>query len=255
MGKGKYGSDSAAESVMYWTTDHGFDVDISEFIKSEKEEKTEYGWMCHVWRATVTWGSYSYELATSHFNMNILADDIKNHLIAQNFPDFSYKVDGYNNMTEQYYEETRGTFSSVLDRKITRYNPVQNEYTTTYVLRDDHYQEEAVFDYVHKGEPEDYIKGDFTKTVIKHCKKDLYVVNDTKLEKHYRNSLKGIFSSPYEKVEMLRTYYSISKNSYIQKLKFHNNMFEVEYIGDPFSDIIETNIKKIVTSKFPEYIL
>ena len=48
MGKGKYNSDSHAESIMYWTTDLGFDVDISEFVKSETEERNEHGWMCHV---------------------------------------------------------------------------------------------------------------------------------------------------------------------------------------------------------------
>lgn len=255
MGKGKYMSNNTNESVMYWTTDHGFDVDISPFIKSEKEEKTPHGWMCHVWRATVTFGTYSYELSTSHFNMNILADDIKQHLIEQHIPDFSYCIDGYNELTEQYYTETKNTLNSALDRKQTRYNPVKDEYVTTYVLRDEHFVEEATIQYTHIGDPSDYIQGDFTKEVLKYCKHDRYPIQGTKIRNHYQSELKDIFSSPWAKVKILKTYYSISTNSYFQKFQFHEDSFEVEYCGDPSKKEIRTNIKAHVSDKYPEYIL
>jgi len=255
MGKGIYGGENSNESVMYWTTDHGFDVDISPFIKSENKERTEHGWMCHVWRATVTFGDYSYELATSHFNMNILADDIKAHLLSKNFPNFSYKIDGHNDITKQYYEEVRGKFGSSLERKDTRYNPVRNIYTTEYELRDDNWQVESKFSYIHRGNPDTHIKGDFFKEILKHCKKDRYPVNETQIPRHCKRELKDLFSLRWQKVEMKKTWYVISTDSYIQQMEFHDKFFEFPFIGDAYNKEMKTDVVKFISNKFPEYVL
>jgi hypothetical protein len=128
MGKGNYRSDSVAESVMFWTTDLGFDVDISEFVRSE-EQKICFGkTKCYYHSATVTFKDYSYVLETSHFNMNILAEDIKKHLTSINHPEFSYLIKDYNIMSESFFNETFQKFGSTLSREKTLYNPSKNEY-------------------------------------------------------------------------------------------------------------------------------
>lgn len=254
MGKGSYGSDKSNESIMYWTTDAGFDVDISPFIKSEKKEKTEHGWYSYVWRATVTFGNYSYELATSSFNMNILADDIKKHLLEQNLPDFTYKLESFI-LTRQYYEETRGKFSTMLDRKETLYNPVKDTYYTKYLLRNEKYQTEAEFTYIHKGSPDYYVRGDFTKEVLKHCKSDMYVVSETVLEKISKRVLKKVFPNPKVRKRTTKTYYKVSENILVQKIEVNGKLCQFVHDGNPNDDRLETNLEKYLHYKFPEYIL
>ena len=82
MGKGNYRGDTH-EIVMFFTTkDGGFDVDLTPFVKDtiETYDPDLNRTVLH-WTSNVTFKEYCFQLKTTHFNINVLAEKIKNHLI------------------------------------------------------------------------------------------------------------------------------------------------------------------------------
>lgn len=83
MGKGNYRG-SKEDSIMFWlTTDYNVNCDIEPFHTYEINGDK---W----WKTNIHYEDYSYELKTRHFNMNIHAKDIVNHLSEYGPKDFKY---------------------------------------------------------------------------------------------------------------------------------------------------------------------
>lgn len=252
MGKGKYGSDKSNESVMFWTTDSGFDVDISPFIKSEKQEMTENGWKSYVWTATVTFKDYSYQLKTSHFNMNILADDIKQHLMDIKHPDFAYKIDYHNPLTQKYFEELSDKFGYDVKREETLYNPVKNHYTTRYqiVTKDVQWKYRDVF-YTHQGNMEDYVPGSILEFIKSQCDKDLYRAgykHDSFAKTILTICQKGLSSN---KIEVDDTFYSVSGDHYVQPIIIGSKT--IKYISPSKTKVDRKEVKEFLKREVIEY--
>ncbi len=256
MGKGAYRSDSVAENIMFWTTDLGFDVDISEFIKSE-EQRVIYGTTkCHYWYATVTFKDYSYVLETSHFNMNILADDIKNHLIDIKHPEFSYLVKDYNYLSSKCFEETFYKLGSTINRVKTLFNPTKNEYYLYYNLNKN-YKCIGEFIYTHKGAPENYVPGDIFNYIQN-------LVKDKKILPSYEVNFGTSQESPIKNCE--RIIKKINNNSLsIGKVFFNilNETYSVQFKSTTRSKRFKTkdfkpdsnDIKSFLHINFPEYLI
>jgi hypothetical protein len=252
MGKGKYGSDKINESVMYWTTDSGFDVDISEFVKHNREKPDKHGCK-YIWKATVTFKDYSFELETSHFNINMFEDQIKEHLIEINHPEFAYKIDHHNPLTQKYFEELSYKFGYDVKREETLYNPVKNHYTTRYqiVTKDSQWKYRDVF-YTHKGNIEDYIPGSIFKFIVSKCDKDLYRASykhDSLAKKVESICKKGLSTA---RIEVDDTYYSVSGDYFVQP--FTVGTKKVKLIT-PTKEPSREEIKKFLKTELVEYVI
>lgn len=109
MGKGNYRG-TPAECIMYFlTNDYNVDCELTNFkvVEKTKKESRKAG---QISVTRVKWKDYSFELRTSHFNIDILAEDIIKHLSKANLPDFCYKpkrdtpmrMDGWNVLGEKF---------------------------------------------------------------------------------------------------------------------------------------------------------
>lgn len=256
MGKGNYRSDSVAESVMFWTTDLGFDVDISEFVRSE-EQKICFGkTKCYYHSATVTFKDYSYVLETSHYNMNILAEDIKKHLISINHPEFEYLIKDYNIMSESFFNETFQKFGSTLSREKTLYNPSKNEYKFHYSLLKFKSNQRKDIVYTHVGEFSEYIPGSFY-THIRNLAKNNQIDNIYPVEiSGVANKLKIVAKKILEKNGntslKLQLFFNITEEKYY--LEFVTNTDKKEFVTSDFDPDPES-IKLFLHENFPEYLI
>lgn len=256
MGIGKYHSGSTAESIMYWTTDLGFDVDISEFVQSE-EKRVVYGkTKCYYWYATVTFKDYSYVLETSHFNLNILAEDIKKHLISINHPEFEYLIKDYNSMAESMFKETFQKFGSTLNREKTSYNPSKNEYKCYYsLLKYKPLRKDIV--YTHTGKINEYISGSFFEH-IKYLAKNNQIDNIYPVEiSGVANKLKILATKILEKngnksLKLGKLSFNINEDKYY--LEFVTSINKKQYITHNFDPDPES-IKTFLHENFPEYLI
>lgn len=254
MGKDDYGSDKTNEVIMYWTTDAGFDVDISEFVRSENEEKTKNGWKSYFHTATVTFKDYSWELKTSHFNLNLLADEIKQHLIDIKHPEFAYRIDHHNPLTQKYFEELSPRFGYDVKREETVYNPVKNEYTTRYqmVEKDNQWRYYDVF-YTHKGDIEDYKEGSIFEFIKSKCVKDLYRADykHQGLGKRFERAVKKYLAT--NRIEIKDTLYYVSNNHFIQSIKV--GTVERKFYCEDNKKVEFSEIKKFFIEEAPEYVI
>lgn len=238
---------------MFWTTGAGFDVDISEFIKSEKKEMIEHGWTSHVWTATVTFKDYSYEIKTSHFNINILANEIKKHLMDINHPEFAYKIDHHNPLTQKYFEELSPKFGYDVKREETVFNPVKNHYTTRFqiVTKEVNYKYRDVY-YTHKGNIEDYIPGTILEFIKANCDKDLYRASYK--HEQFASKILNICNKSLSsnKIEVDDTFYSVNNDYFVQPIKIGTKT--INYISET-KTIDITKIKDFLRNEVIEYII
>jgi hypothetical protein len=253
VGKGNYNG-TVAESIMYWTTSSGFDVDITEFVKSEEKKRIKpTNYLGYYWTATVTFKDYSYEIETTHFNINILAESIKEHLIEIKHPDFSYKIDHHNPLTQKYFEELHYKFGYDVKREETVYNPVRNHYTTRYqiVTKDTQWKYRDVF-YTHQGDMEDYVEGSIFKFIVSQCDKDLYKADykHTGLAKRVESVCKKGLST--KRIEVDDTFYSISGDHFIQPFIIGSKKFE---FITPTKEPHRNEIKDFLKKEAIEYII
>lgn len=247
MGKGNYRGDTH-EIVMFFTTkDGGFDVDLTPFVKDtiETYDPDLNRTVLH-WTSNVTFKEYSFQLKTTHFNINVLAEKIKNHLIDIKHPEFSYKIDkAFDVITNHYYDESFIKFAYNLVIIDTLYNPVTDEYKTYYNFdgRD--------IEYVHKGDPSKYKCGDFLKFVKNNALKKLYKFQSTNLNKT-EEEFNSLFNQLRINVLCVgNTYYNVEDDNYLVEIK--NSLNSYIYVTKDITCIHD--IKDYLKKEFPEYIL
>lgn len=252
MGKGNYRGETH-EMVMFFTTkDGGFDVDLTPFVKEDEPtyDKNSKRKANH-WVSTVTFKDYSFQIRTTHFNINILAEYIQDHMIAQKHPEFAYKIENpYNALTKHYFDESFMKFSYNLDRKETLYNPVKDEYTTRYIFVGD-----EIF-FTHKGNPENYKSGSFIDFVKSQATEKLYKFNSAdsnKVEKEFKRILNKLSTKA---LQLGNTYYNVVDDNYLVEIKTPTTMkyYITNSLEEP-SRKGKNPIKEYIKEEFPEYIL
>lgn len=240
----KYRSDNVAEGIMYWLqADWGLDCYLTDFVKFEKNGS-------YYWVSTVTWNDYSFEFTTTHFNLNIIAENICNHLKSQNFENFFYKVDLYNpkrvNLRKEYEH-----YYGYIDFQVCLKNDYTNEHKFIFKL------DNKIYEFIYN---DNYEYGDFLKFLDSirgneeySLSSDLkiYKIADFFVEKHFDRS----------KIQSFKILCNVNMKKYFVAFKLNNKVLknEINFCEDDSDESqkneIILNFGKSLISQYPEVLL
>ena len=248
MGKGNYRGDTH-EIVMFFTTkDGGFDVDLTPFVKDtiETYDPDLNRTVLH-WTSNVTFKEYSFQLKTTHFNINVLAEKIKNHLIDIKHPEFSYKIpDSYHKLGKRFFDETHFRFGYALNNKLTTYNPVKDEYQYYYNLDG----ETIVYSFIGDSY---YIPDSFLNFVLSHAKKNEYEVTFgyNRIAPAINRLVENLSTN---KIKAGRGYYKIDTDNFYQVVIVSDTKIE-KYITNSLMYLDKEDLKDFLKDRLPEYMI
>ena len=236
----------------------GNDLKMTPFIKTRSWD-SRFKCMSNLFTSTVTYGSFSFDLETRHFNIDILAEDIHNRLLEEKLPYYEHRISAYNELTEQYWKEHFYILGYALDRGDTFHNPIKNTYTTYYTLRNEGYSTKNPIQvhYTHIGNMDNYISGDFIKSIIVHCTSELYELShDNDISQKIKRQLIKIFGDNFDKYSNKnKTFYSLKNKSYIHQFVLNNTRTYNYKFDGSYDDYKNINVLDYMKTYYPEAII